>query len=81
MIVQQLNFLMDLRDVKIICLVLRKVGKEVDEKVVVVQSCLVVIDDVVNRRFCGVGKSYTSRRLHCQRGGGGGGGEINVDDK
>ena len=39
---------MDLRDVKIICLVLRVVGEEIDKEVVVIQSRLVVIDDVIN---------------------------------
>ena len=39
---------MDLRNVKIICLVLRVVGEEIDKKVIVIQSRLIVIDDVIN---------------------------------
>ena len=64
------NLLMDLRDVKIICLVLRVIGKEIDEEVVVVQSGLVVVDDVIHLGVSGVGEPNTSWRLHWREGGG-----------
>ena len=41
----------NLRNVEIMIFVLRKVFKEFNEKTVVVESCLVVISDIVNIRF------------------------------
>ena len=54
-------------DIEIIFLVFGVISKEVDEKVIVVESCLIIIDDVVHLGISGVGKPDASRGLHCSR--------------
>lgn len=58
-----------LRDVEIISLKLWIIGEELDKKIVVVSSCLLIISDIIDTRIGGVGETNSSRALHCKFNG------------
>ena len=55
-----------LRDIKVIFLKLWIIGEELDKKIVVISSRLIIISDIVHMRIGGVGEANSSRALHCK---------------